>query len=63
MVPTGTPSSVAMLSAAVARELGLAPEDVNQVEYAAYLHDIGAINKARRAGRRAAATSRGARAL
>lgn len=46
MVPGGHAGRVARLSVAVARELGLAPEDASQVEYAAYLHDIGAITRA-----------------
>jgi hypothetical protein len=45
MIRRGHAERVANLSAAVARELGLSPEDVQQVEYAAYLHDIGAITK------------------
>jgi hypothetical protein len=45
MVDKGHAERVARLSAAVARELGLSPDDVYQVEYAAYLHDIGAIRK------------------
>lgn len=45
MVPAGHSEDVASLSVAVARELGLSPEDASQVEYAAYLHDIGAITR------------------
>jgi len=44
-VATGHAERVAELSVGVARELGLSPEDVQQTEYAAYLHDIGAITK------------------
>jgi hypothetical protein len=43
MIEKGHADRVARLSAGVARELGLSPEDAKQVEYAAYLHDIGAI--------------------
>ena len=43
MIPRGRADRVAALSVAVARELGLSPEDVQQVQCAAYLHDIGAI--------------------
>lgn len=50
MIRHGHAERVASLSAAVARELGLSPEDVQQVEYAAYLHDIGAITKDREPG-------------
>lgn len=45
MLPKGHAERVAQLSVAVARELGLSPEDTQQVQYAAYLHDIGAIMK------------------
>ena len=45
MVRKGHAQRVATLSVAVARELGLSPEDAQQVEYAAYLHDTGAIIK------------------
>jgi HD domain len=44
-IEPGHGHSVAQLSAGVARELGLSPDDVRQVMYAAYLHDIGAITK------------------
>ena len=44
-VAKGHAERVAELAVGVARELGLSPEDVQQVEYAAYLHDIGAITK------------------
>jgi hypothetical protein len=44
-VAKGHGERVAGLSVGVARELGLSPEDVQQVEYAAYLHDIGAITR------------------
>jgi len=50
MIRRGHAERVANLCAAVARELGLSPEDVQQVEYAAYLHDIGAINKQQEPG-------------
>lgn len=43
MIMKGHADRVATLSVAVARELGLSPEDALQVEYAAYLHDMGAI--------------------
>ncbi|MBU4301835.1 MAG: HD domain-containing protein [Actinobacteria bacterium] len=43
MIPRGHADRVARLSMAVARELGLSPEDAQQVQCAAYLHDIGAI--------------------
>ncbi|MBU1672646.1 MAG: HD domain-containing protein [Actinobacteria bacterium] len=46
LVPPGHSQRVAAIAAGVAGELGLAPEDVKQVEYAGYLHDIGAINRA-----------------
>ncbi len=42
-IEKGHGNRVARLSASVARELGLSPDDVRQVMYAAYLHDIGAI--------------------
>lgn len=45
MLARGHANRVAQLSSAVARELGLSPEDVKQVEYASYLHDIGAISR------------------
>jgi hypothetical protein len=45
MLPLGHADNVAELAVGVARELGLSPEDVQQVEYAAYLHDIGAITR------------------
>lgn len=45
MLEKGHSNRVALLSSAVARELGLSPEDVKQVEFAAYLHDIGAISR------------------
>ena len=44
-ITKGHAERVAELSVGVARELGLSPEDLQQVEYAAYLHDIGAIIK------------------
>ena len=43
MIHRGRADRVASLSVAVARELGLSPEDVQQVQCAAYLHDIGTI--------------------
>ncbi|MBN1289770.1 MAG: hypothetical protein JXA49_09070 [Actinobacteria bacterium] len=43
VVPKGYIEDVALITGEVARELGLAPEDVQQVEYAAYLHGIGAV--------------------
>lgn len=43
LLESGHGERVARLAEGVARELGLSPEDVKQVEYAAYLHDIGAI--------------------
>ncbi|MBN2169006.1 MAG: hypothetical protein JW738_07160 [Actinobacteria bacterium] len=43
VVPKGYIEDVASITGEVARELGLAPEDVQQVEYAAYLHGIGAV--------------------
>jgi hypothetical protein len=46
LVPAGHSQRVATIAGGVAGELGLAPEDVKQVEYAGYLHDIGAINRA-----------------
>jgi len=49
-VASGHTERVAVLSAAVARELGLSPDDVNQVEYAAYLHDMGTITRWREPG-------------
>ncbi len=45
LLEQGHGERVARLSEGVARELGLSPEDVKQVEYAAYLHDIGAITR------------------
>lgn len=42
-IPPGHSKRLATLAGAVARELGLGPEDTRQVEYAAYLHDIGVI--------------------
>ncbi len=39
----GHASRVAWLAGSIARELGLSPEDVTQVEYAAYLHEVGTI--------------------
>lgn len=43
MSPRGRSDRVAALSVAVACELGLSPEDVQQVQCAAYLHDIGTV--------------------
>lgn len=45
MLVRGHAERVAELATGVARELGLGPEDTQQVEFAAYLHDIGAITK------------------
>lgn len=45
MIPMGHAERVATLSVAVARELGLSPEEVQQVQCAAYLHDIGEITR------------------
>jgi hypothetical protein len=45
MLPLGHADRVSELAVGVARELGLSPEDTQQVEYAAYLHDIGAITR------------------
>ncbi len=45
MLEKGHANRVALLSSGVARELGLSPDDVKQVGYAAYLHDIGAISR------------------
>lgn len=45
MIERGHAESVARLSEGVAQELGLSPEDKKQIEYAAYLHDIGAITR------------------
>lgn len=45
MLPRGHADRVADLAVGVARELGLSPEDAQQVEYAAYLHDIGAVTR------------------
>lgn len=45
MLPRGHADRVADLAVGVARELGLSPEDSQQVEYAAYLHDIGAVTR------------------
>lgn len=44
-IEKGHGDRVARLSSGVARELGLSPDDVRQVTYAAYLHDIGAITR------------------
>jgi hypothetical protein len=44
-IEKGHSERVAVLSTGVARELGLSPEDVRQVGFAAYLHDIGAITR------------------
>lgn len=44
-VEKGHAEKVATIAKAVAQELGLGPEDARQVEFAAYLHDIGAITK------------------
>lgn len=46
MVPPGHAEKVARIAVGVARELGLSPEDVQQVEYAAYLQDIGMLTGA-----------------
>jgi hypothetical protein len=43
MLERGHAERVARLSEGVAQELGLSPEDKKQVEYAAYLHDMGAV--------------------
>lgn len=43
MLPGGHAHNIARMSVSVARELGLSPEDTAQVEYAAYLHDIGVL--------------------
>ena len=45
MLASGHAERVAQLAVGVARELGLSPEDSQQVEFAAYLHDIGAVTK------------------
>lgn len=45
MLPDGHADRVSELALGVARELGLSPEDAQQVEYAAYLHDIGAVTR------------------
>jgi HD-GYP domain-containing protein (c-di-GMP phosphodiesterase class II) len=45
MIEKGHADRVTALSVDVARELGLSPEDTKQVEYAALLHDIGAITR------------------
>lgn len=45
MLLKGHAERVAELATGVARELGLGPEDTMQVEFAAYLHDIGAITR------------------
>ena len=45
MIEKGHAERVTALSVDVARELGLSPEDTKQVEYAALLHDIGAITR------------------
>jgi response regulator RpfG family c-di-GMP phosphodiesterase len=45
MLPLGHADRVSELAVGVAQELGLSPEDAQQVEYAAYLHDIGAITR------------------
>jgi hypothetical protein len=49
-IAKGHAERVAELAVGVARELGLSPEDVQQVEYAAYLHDIGAITREKPGG-------------
>jgi uncharacterized membrane protein len=49
-IEKGHGDRVARLSAGVARELGLSPDDIRQVMYAAYLHDIGAITREGPAG-------------
>jgi len=43
VLPEGHTSRVAWLAGATARELGISPEDVSQVEYAAYLHEVGTL--------------------
>lgn len=43
VLPEGHASKVAWLAGSIARELGLSPEDVTQVEYAAYLHEVGTL--------------------
>lgn len=45
MLERGHAVQVAELAAGVAQELGLSPEDAQQVEFAAYLHDIGVITR------------------
>ncbi|PKQ28621.1 MAG: hypothetical protein CVT63_01885 [Candidatus Anoxymicrobium japonicum] len=45
MLTIGHADRVARLSVDVAHELGLSPEDMQQVEFAAYLHDIGVITR------------------
>jgi len=45
MLERGHADRVSGLAVGVARELGLSPEDAQQVEFAAYLHDIGAITR------------------
>ncbi|HEY5494746.1 MAG TPA: HD domain-containing phosphohydrolase [Candidatus Anoxymicrobiaceae bacterium] len=45
MLTVGHADRVAQLSVGVARELGLSPEDSQQVQFAAYLHDIGAVTR------------------
>jgi len=44
-IEKGHAERVAVLSTGIARELGLSPDDVRQVGFAAYLHDIGAITR------------------
>ena len=44
-VTPGHAETIAGLAGAVARELRLTRSDIEQIEYAAYLHDIGAISK------------------
>ena len=41
--PEGHAASTAMLAATMARGMGMHPDDVTQLEYAALLHDIGRI--------------------
>lgn len=45
IITQGHAERVARMSVDVAREMGLSPEDLQQVEYAAYLHDMGAITR------------------
>lgn len=50
IVEEGRSKRLAELSLAIAQEMGLSPEDAKQVEYAALLHNIGAVAKGGPAG-------------